>query len=141
MNRFDIVALCAAIGITLLYGREVAYASELYLAHASTAERALWIAGEFVATYGPIAFAAFCWRWSKRTRRPALPHLLALPVALLLFRGGAGMLLAATDFRDFDDTMGAPVIPGTYLFLIAIVIYVAALMSLVIAASRRQPAA
>lgn len=141
MNRFDIAALCAAIGITLLYGREVAHASELYLAHASTAERARWIAGELVATYGPIAFAAFCWRWSKRTSRPALPHLLALPGALLLFRAGAEAMLAAADFGDFDDTIGAPVIPGTYLLLLAIVVYVAALVNRVIAASRRQPAA
>lgn len=138
MNRFDIVALCATLLVSLRYVPVMLGVSDIYLPHASTFQWASWIAGEIVFTYGPIALAALCWRWSKRARWPALPHLLVLPGAILLVQLGAALMLSVTIASDFDDTIGAPVMGGVFLFLIAFVTYVAALMNLVIKGSRRE---
>jgi len=139
MNRFDMVALCAAICITLLAMGRIPFSFSLYLQHASSVQWAIWILGEIVITYGPIAAAALCWRWSGQTRWPALPHLLFLPLAMSLFWGGQSLLLAATDVPDFDDTIGAPVMPGAFLFLIASGLYVGALMHRAATRWVRQP--
>ncbi|MCH7861171.1 hypothetical protein ACQKOH_01630 [Sphingomonas sp. NPDC092331] len=129
MNRFDKLALTAAILATLLFARHAISAASLYLAHASPATVAGRIAGELIVTYGPIAVAALFWRWSKRTSMPWLPHLLFLPVALLVLWAGAALLLTLAEASNFDDTIGGPVVAAFLLFLIAIGIYCAALLS------------
>jgi hypothetical protein len=138
MNRFDIVALCAAFLVSVRYVPMMLGVADIYLPHASTLQWASWIAGEIVFTYGPIALAVLCWRWSKGARWPAVPHLLVLPGAILLMHLGASLMLSVTIASDFDDTIGTPVIGGTLLFLIAFATYVAALMNLVIKGSTRE---
>ncbi|MDQ0250001.1 hypothetical protein J2W22_002065 [Sphingomonas kyeonggiensis] len=140
MNRFEISALCTAILITLLAVPNFRMISEIYLAPASTAKWAIWIAGEVVITYGPITVAALCWRWSKRGRLGWLAHLLVLPGAILLLHAGQAILLSVSNFPDFDIAIGAPIMPATFMFLAAFATYCAALLSRLIAASR-EPAA
>lgn len=136
MNRFDKVALCAVIGITLFGMTRAVTVSDLYLEHASSSQWAIWFAGQVLLTYGPIAVAALCWRLSKHGRFGWVAHILILPAAILLLNLGESLMLSVTDFPDFDDTIGEPVMPGFFLFLIALAIYCGALVSRLIGAIR-----
>lgn len=141
MNGFDKVALCAVIGITLFPGFHALMISNLYLRDASAAQAVLWFAGQILLTYGPVAAGVLCWRWSKRARFGWLAHVLFFPSAVLLFRLGASLMLRASDHVSFDDTIGTPIMAGMLLFVIAVGTYVAALLSRLIAAASREPAA
>lgn len=140
MRRFDILALCTAALVSLRYGPISFGVTDIYLPHASRFQWALWITGWAIATYGPILAAALCWRWSRRSRRPIVPHLLFLPCAFLLFDQGGQLMLSVTELRDFDDTVGAPIMGGMLLLMIAIVLYFSALFFSAVASAREKPA-
>ncbi|MFS2110458.1 hypothetical protein ACCC88_12265 [Sphingomonas sp. Sphisp140] len=141
MNRFDKVALCAVIGVTLFPGVHALMISNLYLRDASATQAVLWFTGQILLTYGPIAAGVLCWRWSKHTRLGWLLHVLFFPSAVLLFRMGAALMLRASDHMSFDDTIGTPIMAGMLLFVIAVGTYAAALLSRIVAAASREPAA
>ena len=131
MNHFDKFALGAVILTTLLCARETLAIGSFYIDFLDLppSAAATGVAGWLVATYGPIAVAALCWRWAKRVRFPWVPHLLLLPAAVIVFRTGASLLLSVIRQPDFDAMIGAPVFPAILLFVIAIGGYFAAVVA------------
>ncbi len=90
---------------------------------------ALGATGWLLANYGPIATALLIWRWSQRMRRSWILHVLLLPIIFAEMRVGGDMMLHVMDQPDFDAMMGAPIIPGTALVVVALLGYLAALIS------------
>lgn len=140
MNRFDKVALAAAIVTTLLFARGTFFIAQFYIEYLSIAGTTLLIgvAGWLIATYGPIATAVWFWRWAKGHRSPWVLHLLFLPCAGLLLWAGESLMLFVIDQPDFDAMLGGPANQATLLFVIAAGGYFAALLSRQISNSRDQ---
>jgi hypothetical protein len=131
MNRFDKVALAAAVIVTVLFAGMIRNAFDAYVVtfHMPSAMIPVAILGWVVFTYGPITAAALFARWSKRVRRPWVLNLLAFPCIYVLAMIGTDMMLYAATARDFDDTLGAPVFAGGILFVIAVIGCLATLTS------------
>lgn len=76
--------------------------------------------GWFVATFGPIGIAVLFWRVAKLFRHGWILHLLFLPCTVALYVAGEKVILFATDYTDFDHTLGGPVLQARALFPIAV---------------------
>lgn len=85
------------------------------------------IAGWVLASYGPILVAALFWRWADRLSKGWLLHLLLIPCLFGLLIAGARIMGSTVVDSDFDNTLGAPIMPATFCALIVIAVYFPAL--------------
>ncbi|HEX5184206.1 MAG TPA: hypothetical protein VFW19_13795 [Allosphingosinicella sp.] len=131
MNRFDKMMLAAAVVVTLIFARGQMEIARLYIQMDHLSDRIIptWTAGWLIATYGPIAVAAWFWRRAKRARAPWVLHILFLPGAIILLNAGESIMLSTIPDPDFDATLGGPMMPAVLLFLIAVGGYACALVS------------
>jgi hypothetical protein len=122
MNRFDKIALAVAIAVTLLCARGQMRIMHFYMQmdHLPKTIIPTWATGWVIATYGPMAIAAWIWRWAKRTRAPWLLHLLFLPCAIIALNVGESVMVSTIREPDFDGTLGGPMAPAILLFFIAV---------------------
>src|SRR4051812_18135852 len=130
LNRLDVVAIAAAVVTTWLCLRPALDAAEMYLMYrpVPAAKQVLGLVGWFVATFGPLGLAVGFWRLAGRLRTRWPLHLLFLPCAFALLMTGDSIMLFAIGFRDFDDTLGGPVLQAGLLFAVAIVAYFSAVL-------------
>jgi hypothetical protein len=126
MNRFDKFALIASILMTLLGASGVIATTELYFRfqHPSWTMKVVAGIGWVIWTYGPILVTALFWRWSKRVRFAWTLHLLLLPCIWAVMVAGSRLMLFAMNLRDFDDTLGGPIMMGLFLTLVGIAGYI-----------------
>jgi Mg/Co/Ni transporter MgtE len=131
LNRFDVFALAAAVVTSWLCLRAALDASEAYrMARPLTAEmQTLGLLGWAIATFGPMGLAVGFWRLSKRFRARWVIHLLFLPCAIALLLAGAELMLFVIGHRDFDDTLGGPVLQAALMLVLAVAAYFAAVVS------------
>ncbi|HEY1607164.1 MAG TPA: hypothetical protein VGF77_16360 [Allosphingosinicella sp.] len=131
MNRFDKMALTAVIVVTLLCARGQVTIAHLYIQmdHLPETIIPIWAAGWAVATYGPIAIAAWFWRWAKRASAPGVLHILFLPCAIILLNMGEMIMLSVIPDPDFDATLSGPMIPAMLLLIVAAGGYFGALVA------------
>jgi hypothetical protein len=136
MNRFEKLALAAAILVSLRYVRGPGdHTYEYYRAQIPEGMLQVGLAGWALSTFGPIAVALLFWRWAKWIHAPWLLHLSLLPCMLALTWIGHSLMLSVIDDSDFDATLGAPVIAGFLLSLIAIGGYFGGLVALMFSKS------
>lgn len=122
-NRLEFFALVAVIVTTTLFLSAALNAADLYTRTMSVWEKAGGCFGWLFATFGPISVAIAFWRWSKRLNNAWILHLLMLPLAYALVRSGGSLMLFMIGARDFDDTIGGPVIQAIVLFGLAVIGY------------------
>lgn len=124
MNRFDKLALVAAVVVTLRYMPRLEDPTyTYYLGQMTSGQQPIWIAGLILQAYGPIAIAAWFWRWSGKASAAWILHLLFLPAILVPFGIGEALMLSVMKDPDFDATIGVPEMGGFFLLLIALVAY------------------
>ncbi|MET0308954.1 MAG: hypothetical protein ABW023_09640 [Sphingomonas sp.] len=131
MNRFEKIAVVAAVLATWLYADATESVWDLYVVrpHLPWLLTAFALAGWILSNYVPIAVALLYWRRAKQARRPWVFHLLLLPSIILATWAGDSMMLQVTGEPDFDATIGAPVIIGMYLLIVAVLGYAAAVIA------------
>jgi hypothetical protein len=120
-NRLDVFASVAVVVTTGLFLDEALHAAILYssVQRMSAWDQAAGCFGWLLATFGPVTTSVVFWRWSKRFAKGWILHLLMLPLAYTLVAGGSALMLFSIGVRDFDDTIGAPVIQAGALFVLA----------------------
>lgn len=131
LNHFEVFALVAAVVTSWLCLRAALDASEAYqIARPLTAGmQTLGLLGWAVATFGPMGLAVGFWRLSKRFRARWVIHLLFLPCAIALLQAGAELMLFAIGHRDFDDTLGGPVLQAALMLIAAVAAYLTSVLS------------
>lgn len=100
---------------------------ELYLPQITLSELPVAIAGWVLASYGPILVAALFWRWADRFSAGWLLHLLLIPCLYALLLAGSRLMLSTINDPDFDNTLGAPIMPGMLCDLAVMAVYFSAL--------------
>jgi hypothetical protein len=125
MNRFEICALVAVAAVLFLCAGQIIGVTRLYIALGKMRGfgGVALVAGWGIFTFGPMLLAAAFHRLAKRVSKPWLLHLLLLPCIYGLGWLGSSTMLWATGEYDFDSTIGAPVMAGFFLMIIAVVGY------------------
>lgn len=128
MRRSDTLALAGAI---LMSCQGVLFATgpifRLYAPEITAQEFPVAIGGWVLASYGPILVAALFWRWADRFSKGWLLHLLLIPCLYALLLAGWRMMGSAVADSDFDNTLGAPIMPSMLLSVVVMAIYFSAL--------------
>ncbi|HEY5722225.1 MAG TPA: hypothetical protein VIT45_07870 [Allosphingosinicella sp.] len=143
MNRFDKMAVGAAIVATLICRSDTmnAYYWHLEILHSSAMTWTIAVAGWIIATYGPIAIAAWFWRLAKRVRAPWVLHVLFLVCAVITLSTGVSLMLLAGGDTSSDHQTGEAVMTPALLFVVAVGAYFAALIWRQISAAIKRRAA
>jgi hypothetical protein len=128
MNRSDGLALAGVI-VASFAGINFArtFADHPYFSGKPFWELSIVAAGWMLATYGPIITAALFWRLAKRSALPWLFHVLLLPMFYGLLLAGNAVMLSMLDVPDFDDTLGAPMMPAFFCTIATAIVYFSAL--------------
>ncbi len=129
-NRMDLFALLAIAVTTFFFWRAALDAAGLYVSWKpmSATEIVLGCLGWVIATFAPITLAVVFWRWSKRLQKAWLLHLMVMPLAFAIFTIGSDLILFAAGSRDFDDTLGGPILQAVALLLLAVIGYYSAVV-------------
>lgn len=118
MNRGAIMYGAAIGGIALLVARESLEPS-IYLYQRSAGDKAaLGVAGWLISTFGPIALSVSVWLMARRLKARWLVHLIFIPAAIVIFRGGSSLFFYAAGVSG-DSTLGgyALLAAGAFLLL------------------------
>ena len=129
MKRSDMLALAAA---ALMSCEGAMFANgpvfrELYLPQITAWELPVAIMGWVLASYGPILIAALFWRWADRFSAGWLLHILLVPCLYALLLAGSRLMLSTVNDLDFDNTLGAPIMPGMLCDVAVMAVYFPAL--------------
>jgi hypothetical protein len=142
INGFDLFALAAVIVSTFFCIGSALDAADLYMSVQPIKpwKQIVGCLGWLVATFGPITLAVYFWRKTKQLRAAWALHMLFLPCAFAALMAGDRLMLFAAGVRDFDATIGGPVIQAALLSIVTPVGYFVAVLSraLVRAFSRAQ---
>jgi hypothetical protein len=122
----------ALAGAALITGQGVLFARgpvfrEIYGPEITGWELPVAIAGWVLASYGPILAGALLWRWADRFSKGWLLHLLLVPCLYALLLAGARIMLSTVNDPDFDNTLGAPIMPAFFCAFVVLVVYFSAL--------------
>jgi Na+(H+)/acetate symporter ActP len=129
MNLCIKLALAGMISVSLLgYGFTNSVAYHLYFAQMPIWKFLIALAGWSVATYGPIVVATVFWKTAKRTSASWLFHTFLLPSLYALLISGNALMLSTLDVPDFDDTLGAPIMPALFIIIATMIVYLSALV-------------
>jgi hypothetical protein len=125
LTRFDAFSVVSLLVTTILFFPGGLSDARLYaeIDEITAGRRVIGCIGWLLATLGPILFCASVWRLSKHLRRPWLAHIVFLPVAHGLFKGGDRMMLYATGETDWDGVIGGPILQAMFLYMLAVVGY------------------
>jgi hypothetical protein len=128
MNRCDQLAL-AGVLIVSLWGVEFtrSFVYDLYFGRMPVGTLLVAAAGWVIATYGPVLAATLFWRLAKRFPMPWFVHVLLLPSFYALLAAGNLLMLSTLDVPDFDNTLGAPIMPALFVAIATMLVYFSAL--------------
>ena len=128
MKRSDKLALAGAI---IMSCQGVSFATgpvfRLYAPEITAREFPVAIAGWALASYAPILVATLFWRLATRFSTGWLLHLLLLPCLYALLLAGSRIMLSTVNDPDFDNSLGAPIMPALFCALVVTVVYFSAL--------------
>jgi len=128
MRLSDKLALGGAIFMSVeSVGFAIGPVFRLYAPEITGWELPLAIAGWVLASYSPILVAALFWRWADRFAKGWLLHLLLIPCVFVPVLAGERMMQATVSDVDFDDTLGAPIMPALLCLVAVVAIYFSAL--------------
>ncbi|WP_145751438.1 hypothetical protein [Nitrospirillum amazonense] len=128
MDRSDGIALLG-VALVSLAGADfaISYANFPYFSGISLGRLSGVAAGWALATYGPIVAAVLFWKRAKQSTLPWLFHALLLPVFYCLLLVGSKIMLSMLNVSDFDDSLGAPIMPALFCVMAVTIIYFSAL--------------
>ena len=92
------------------------------------AELPIAVVGWVIVTYGPIIVATLLWGLAKRSSASWLLHFLLLPSFWALLVAGNSLMLSTLNVPDFDDTLGAPIMPALLVMTLTTALYASALV-------------
>lgn len=128
MNLRDKLALTGVIIVSVegvAFTKSFAY--KLYFGQMPIGNLLIAGTGWALASYGPIILAALFWGIAKRSSMPWLLHVLLLPSFYGLLLAGNALMLSTLDVPDFDDTLGAPIMPALVVMIVTLLVYFSAL--------------
>ena len=129
MNRCDQLALAGVIIVSLEgVAFTHSFAFHLYFSQMPIAQLLIAVVGWVMVTYGPIIVATLLWGLAKRSSAPWLLHFLLLPSFWALLVAGNSLMLSTLNVPDFDDTLGAPIMPALLVMTVTIALYASALV-------------
>lgn len=139
MNRAGGLAFGAAVvGIALLFARDVIWGGIFFFETSTPPMFALGLAGWTVATFGPLALSICCWRFVRRVHAKWVFHLLFIPCAITMARGGETLLFLAGAVPDGDGALGYTLLWAILLLVLTVSVHAAALTAEVITKFRRR---
>lgn len=140
MNRAGSVAYGAAVIALIVLTSQEMNNSTLFLYDWLTPPMfALGIIGWVIATFGPLTLSVFIWALVKRVHAKWAPHLLFIPFAIALFRGGVRLLGYATDWSD-SMGVGMFMILAALLLCLTVLVHAASLIVELVKMFRRRKA-
>lgn len=128
MSRCDKLALAGVIIVSRMgvaFTKSSAY--HWYFSQMPLGKLLIAIAGWALATYSPILVAALFWRVAKRSKVAWLLHVLLLPSFYGLLVAGNRLILSTLQEPDFDNTLGAPIMPALLVNVATVAVYFSAL--------------
>ena len=130
MKRSDTLALAGLIIVSLggvAFTKSFAY--HLYFGEMPAGTMSIAIAGWAIAAYGPILLAWLFWRMAQRISVAWLLHMMLLPSFYALLLAGNALMLSTLEVPDFDDTLGAPIMPALLSIAVTAIVYFSALVA------------
>ncbi len=138
MNRLGILSYGAAIAIIAVLTARQTIDPAVYLYQQTTPKAAaLGFAGWLLATLGPLTLSIWFMRLSRRASAPWALHLLFIPCALALCRGGASILFFAADVSGDGSLEGYMLLAASAFLALAVGVHAGALTALGIKRIRR----
>jgi hypothetical protein len=130
MRLCDRVALVAVLIISIVGAFfTITQPSRLYFGDMPTGKWLIAVAGWVTATYGPVVLGLSLWRLAKLCPVPWAIHVLLMPGLYALLVGGNRLILSTLYVKDYDATLGAPVMPAFASLLATIIIYYSAVVT------------
>lgn len=131
MKRLGILAYGVAIvSVALLTARETIDPSVYLYQEHNGGMFALGVTGWFIATLGPISLSICVWLLAQRLNARWVLHLMFIPLALMVCKGGASILFYASGVPDGDSMMmGSTLFAATGFLLVTLLAHAIALVT------------
>lgn len=103
MKRLGIIAYGVSLACLTLISADYTITSTILLYQDARSCTALAVAGWLVATLGPVSLSLFVWLGAQRAKLHWLPHLLFIPAAIAVYRGGSTLFFH--EVNGLSDSM------------------------------------
>ncbi|MGC6328804.1 hypothetical protein [Rhizorhabdus sp. FW153] len=137
MKRLDLVAYSAALAATTVYAAPSAIDTIAFYARPAVNIVCLWFLW-LVATLAPLALSAIAWMIAQKYTLRWFPHLIFVPVAIIVYPQGMSLFLRVSGLAVHDGLAGDASELGSLYLLVTLLVHLLAFTTAAIASVKGQ---